>query len=367
MPPASQHRAASDAHLGGGTLPQSHYAGGPDVQLGGTLPPTTQHVPAADVASVKSATDSVAWSLLGASRRRHLYLEVASIVLLFVAGGILNILPPLEQSFNVNDVAIQRPMRAQTIPEWLAGVITILGPAIFILAFKRVRGVRPVIGLLVATGLTLFVTGALKNLVGALRPDFLDRCKPDPKNITVCTGNIADIKEGRRSFPSGHSSVSFAGMVYLSLWIATRLHVFDAGRDEAKGLRLFAAHLPTCGAAAIALTRILDNRHSYLDITAGMLLGTYIAFLCAKVYIKGFAGVTISVAGITSARDLEVLPSHYSGADRDLANGSRAGSRGIVLYVDSRTPAQRMVDSSANLAASSGEIPLRQIHPVHHQ
>ena len=56
----------------------------------------------------------------------------------------------------------------------------------------------------------------------SLRPDFLSRCQPKyPTNIslhsyipgdlgaTYCTGDASTVKEGRRSFPSGHSSTSF--------------------------------------------------------------------------------------------------------------------------------------------------------------
>jgi diacylglycerol diphosphate phosphatase/phosphatidate phosphatase len=57
---------------------------------------------------------------------------------------------------------------------------------------------------------------SLKNLIGKPRPDLVDRCQPiqgstDPvlglSNSTICTQtDNAILKDGFRSFPSGHSS-----------------------------------------------------------------------------------------------------------------------------------------------------------------
>ena len=84
------------------------------------------------------------------------------------------------------------------------------------------------------------VTDTLKSMVGRLRPDFLSRCMPDyslapPGSINnatgyvaawanVCTGDEHIIIEGRKSFPSGHSSYIMTGMVFLFwfFWRAMR-------------------------------------------------------------------------------------------------------------------------------------------------
>ena len=74
-----------------------------------------------------------------------------------------------------------------------------------------------ILGLLLAQGAAFVITGALKNATGKPRPDLIDRCRPrsgsaDPpvfglSNSTICTqANHARLKDGFRSFPSGHSS-----------------------------------------------------------------------------------------------------------------------------------------------------------------
>lgn len=82
-----------------------------------------------------------------------------------------------------------------------------------------------VLGLFVALMLTSLLTDIVKNAAGRPRPDLISRCKPargTPNNAlvawSVCTeANQHILQEGWRSFPSGHSSFSFAGLGYLYL------------------------------------------------------------------------------------------------------------------------------------------------------
>ena len=74
-----------------------------------------------------------------------------------------------------------------------------------------------ILGLLLASGTAFVITNVLKNATGKPRPDFISRCLPRPgsvdptpfglSNSTICTQTDNSImKDGFRSFPSGHSS-----------------------------------------------------------------------------------------------------------------------------------------------------------------
>ena len=71
-----------------------------------------------------------------------------------------------------------------------------------------------ILGLGLSVAALITIIGALKNLTGKPRPDVLDRCKVDPTWIEPkvgltgwehCTGDPVAIRDGFKSWPSGHS------------------------------------------------------------------------------------------------------------------------------------------------------------------
>ncbi|KOS21748.1 putative diacylglycerol pyrophosphate phosphatase 1 [Escovopsis weberi] len=140
---------------------------------------------------------------------------------------------------------------------------------------------------LVAITLTQVLVDVVKNAVGRPRPDLLARCRPSPNaadpralvTIAACTApRDRVLEDGWRSFPSGHSSFSFAGLGFLSLFLAGQLHVFNhatARRDLGRDLVCLA---PLLGALLIAISRCQDYRHDVYDVTVGCAIGMAVAY-----------------------------------------------------------------------------------------
>ncbi|KAK2741228.1 hypothetical protein FQN57_005690 [Myotisia sp. PD_48] len=147
-----------------------------------------------------------------------------------------------------------------------------------------------VLGLVLAQAAAFVITAALKNAVGKPRPDLIDRCQPGSfnqteyglSNYTICTqSNHEILKDGFKSFPSGHSSASFAGLFYLSLYLSGKLHVMDSRGEVWKAVVIL---IPTLCAALIAATRIMDARHHPFDVITGSLLGVFCAWVAYRQY-----------------------------------------------------------------------------------
>lgn len=127
---------------------------------------------------------------------------------------------------------------------------------------------------------------------GRLRPDFLHRCKWKD-SIAACSGCVSTIAssnivmlrtyfrklekvlDGRRSFPSGHSSEVFAGMTFLSLFLAgiTGAWLFgqsSPGRafSSSRLARLFMTLSPIAWAVWVAVSRVEDYVSSHYLVTS---------------------------------------------------------------------------------------------------
>ena len=147
---------------------------------------------------------------------------------------------------------------------------------------------------------TMMITSVIKSIVGSLRPHFMAVCNPDVDcskysndvyilNYT-CLANknyesLETINEARRSFPSGHSSVSAAVMGFNILYIQLRYKdlIFRENLYRIIGLdmctvylRLFLQILCIGVACFIAMSRVMDYYHHMIDVAAGFLLGSLI-------------------------------------------------------------------------------------------
>jgi len=161
-------------------------------------------------------------------------------------------------------------------------------------AHRIIFAINLFIGMWDAFLIALTFTEFAKKWVSEPRPDFRERClgsinataQYGPDGAIVCTGNAADIEDGRYAFPSGHASASaavgmyascyFVWLVYLRAarlpWRTTTTWVSAHVRQAAHTL-IMVCVLPLAVAFFIAGSRIVDHRHSPTDVTAGCLLG----------------------------------------------------------------------------------------------
>ncbi|KAG0045924.1 hypothetical protein BGZ83_008858 [Gryganskiella cystojenkinii] len=215
--------------------------------------------------------------------------------------------------------------------------------------------------------MTTMFTQVIKVTVGKHRPDFLSRCQPmqngalitqdEPLKlwtIDVCTQTDAAIlKDGFRSFPSGHSSTAFSGLFYIALWLAGKMHVFDRRGYSLKGVILI---VPLMGALLVAISRVEDYRHAAVDVTWGAILGIVFATFAYFQYYPS----------------LFKVHSHIPYPPRDfsyLANSGENGQQkaGPLEQVTGIHPNEGLIDESrgdgpgGRDAEDSGANPLRDL------
>ncbi|CAH3186754.1 unnamed protein product [Porites evermanni] len=221
----------------------------------------------------------------------HLLAEIGARILLFAIFVALEYTAPFVRVIHQEEMWLYKnPKSKNTISTEILFVISAIIPSalILILAFLRkdkVDGTQAILALSLTLGLNGDVTNIIKILVGRPRPDFFWRCYPNGSipPTQQCDGDPDEIQEGRKSFPSGHSSFAFSGLGFLSLYFAGKLHCFQA-QGRGQGWKLCVALVPVTCALALALTRYSDYRHHWQDITIGGILGLFLAYLCYRQY-----------------------------------------------------------------------------------
>ncbi|KAG6008969.1 hypothetical protein E4U21_003521 [Claviceps maximensis] len=182
-----------------------------------------------------------------------------------IAGGFLGRIEPNKRPFALDDPNISFPFtEVETVPAWLLVILCALCPVVIIFfislilipgntvpkntsaayVWKRKLWELHVgwLGLLMAVGSAFFFVSGIKNMCGKPRPDLLSRCEPDLANAAkyvvgglngsrlysgdICKQtNTHKLDDGFRSYPSGHSAASAAGLIYLSLFLASKFSV----------------------------------------------------------------------------------------------------------------------------------------------
>ncbi|KAK3941860.1 PAP2-domain-containing protein [Diplogelasinospora grovesii] len=193
----------------------------------------------------------------------------AILVIAAVVGYVLGNITPNKRPFSLEDRDISFPFTVhETVPTWLLVMCSTVAPIVIVAIISLIfvpgstvpRGTPKSLvwkrklwelhagwlGLALSLVAAWFITNGMKNLFGKPRPDLISRCQPDLANLSkYIVGGIANsssngqlvsgdicknpdkyiLDDGFRSYPSGHSSSSAAGLIYLSLFIASKFAI----------------------------------------------------------------------------------------------------------------------------------------------
>jgi diacylglycerol diphosphate phosphatase/phosphatidate phosphatase len=213
--------------------------------------------------------------------------------MLVLAFGMMGHLQPFCQPFMANDPALSYPFaEKETVPNRLLTVLTVPVPLVWLavihkMRFKSVTLYIAFLTLLEALALTAVITESIKVYQGRLRPDWLSRLQRDnvvalPNMFASILCDRRSIREGRVSFPSGHSSSIFTTCTLVSLHSAAQLRVFRPGQGNLWKLLLVLS--PFILAVWVAGSRTRDHRHNFDDVSAGAAIGIAIAFLSYRLH-----------------------------------------------------------------------------------
>ncbi|KAL9453301.1 hypothetical protein AB3S75_008995 [Citrus x aurantiifolia] len=221
--------------------------------------------------------------------RNHLH-DWIILLLLAVIEVVLYVIHPFYRFVGEDMMTdLKYPFKDNTVPIWAVPMYAVLLPiAIFLLCYLRRRDVydlhHSILGLLYAVLITGVITDAIKNATGRPRPNFFWRCFPDGVphyggqwGDVLCHGKDSEVREGHKSFPSGHTSWSFAGLGFLSLYLSGKIKAFD-GRGHV--VKLCIVLLPLLVASLVGVSRVCDYWHHWQDVFAGGMIGLVVATLC---------------------------------------------------------------------------------------
>lgn len=201
---------------------------------------------------------------------------------------------PFQRQFVVTDARLSHPFATEErVTDNQLYLYTCIIPSILITLLAAINTTKDLnklhliqvsnVGLWISVTVTSVLTDILKCWIGNPRPDFLERCGAaiaTPRDIlvdvSVCTSPLGAmyLDDGMKSTPSGHSSLAFAGLGFLTLWLLGQYK-----RSKKNVVVVLASFLPVLFAVYIALSRTQDYRHHFFDVGLGSFIGGVIGWL----------------------------------------------------------------------------------------
>ncbi|TBU65770.1 acid phosphatase/Vanadium-dependent haloperoxidase [Dichomitus squalens] len=241
----------------------------------------------------------------------------------------LDKVPGFKREFSLTDTSQTVSVRFavhERVPDWLLYVIFAAAPLTLmpIINLILLRSLwdwhSSWLGWLLSCSITGAITQFSKITVGRPRPDLIDRCQPisgavDPplglSTVAICTQtDVGILRDGWRSFPSGHSSLSFAGLGFLSFYLAGKLHLFD---ERGHTVKAWISLVPLSGAALVAISRTMDYRHHWQDVLTGSTLGIVVAYFGYRQYYPPLSSQICHLPYPPRVhRGGQALPTHHS-------------------------------------------------------
>ena len=207
---------------------------------------------------------------------------------------------PYCRTFVVTDPTLLHSYsHSNMFPSWCIPLISVVAPVVWMLlneavlraVFRdaRVGWLHNAHSVLICVAQGVFfamcITDPLKNFAGRLRPDYIARLIEfadfPAHNATaadfarICDSDDHRVWDGRRSFPSGHSSLTWAGWTVAALYVYTRVYNGRRWRYSIPSLGFFYVAPCLVLPLVVAVSRTRDNRHNFDDVLAGSLIGIF--------------------------------------------------------------------------------------------
>lgn len=253
------------------------------------------------------------------SKVGHIVLFIALLIPCIILQNVSKTI--FSQIFYEQDPAISYPFKHSQVSNTMLGATSILFPVPFILfaAFApnkyfpntRQGHLEALFWFSVTLGIILTSTSTFSNsiklLVGGARPSLYGICNYAHFNdnqtyyeLNTKVGAIGDFSkcvnqdyDALMTFPSGHSSLTFASMIYIVFLLHFTEIWCALGRLTVKILTV----LVLSYAMWVGITRIQDYKHHSFDVLSGAVLGSAITVMWWH-HIKGLFELNIYLDGV---------------------------------------------------------------------